>query len=97
MARLENGGRSACPKALVRVACQVLPRDLVATLLRNDIFTAKTMRQWHWLLIILILGCVPAFARTDVNDIHVPTRQVDAPKEAPKQDLLASTTEMKTH
>ena len=55
------------------------------------------MRPWQWLLILLALACVPAFAQTDVNDIHIQSREVEKPKEAPKEDLLASTTGMKTH
>ena len=98
MAPLENVGRSSRPEALVRCACQVLPWDPVATLRQNGPVTVKTMRPWQWLLLILILGCVPALAQTDVNDIHIPSRQVEAPKEAAKkEDLLASTTGMKTH
>ena len=55
------------------------------------------MRPWQWLPLILILASVPAFAQTDVNDIHIQPREVEKPTEAPKQDLLASTTGMKTH
>jgi Ca-activated chloride channel family protein len=98
MARLEDGRRSSRPTALVRCACQVLPWDPPATLLQKDAVTPKTMRPCQRLLIILALACVPAFAQTDVNDIHVQSHQVEKPKEAPKtEDLLASTTDMKTH
>jgi Ca-activated chloride channel family protein len=35
--------------------------------------------------------CVPAFAQTDVNDVHVEPRVVEKPPEAPKPDLLTTT------
>ena len=97
MARLEDGRRSSRPEALVRCACQVLPWDPVATLRRKYGLTPKTMRTWQRLLIPLVLACVPALAQTDVNDIHVQSHQVEKPKEAPKEDLLASTSGLKTH
>ena len=97
MARLEDGRGSSRPKALVRCACQVLAWDLAVTGRQQHPFTPKTMRPWQWLLILLALACVPAFAQTDVNDIHIQSREVEKPKEAPKEDLLASTTGMKTH
>jgi len=97
MARLEDGRGSSRPKALVRCACQVLAWDLAATQRQQHPFTPKTIRLWQWMLILLALACVPAFAQTDVNDIHIQSREVEKPKEAPKEDLLASTTGMKTH
>jgi len=97
MARLEDGRGSSRPKALVRCACQVLAWDLAATPRQQHPFTPKTIRPWQWMLILLALACVPAFAQTDVNDIHIQSREVEKPKEAPKEDLLASTTGMKTH
>ncbi len=97
MARLEDGRRSSRPEAPVRCACLVLPRDPYATLRQNDPWIPKTMRPWQLLLILLAIACVPAFSQTDVNDVHIQSREVEKPKEAPKEDLLASTTGMKTH
>jgi len=97
MARLEDGRRSSRPKALVRCACEVLPWDPTASLRREDLSTPRTMRPWKWFLFLLALACVPGFAQTDVNDVHIQSREVEKPKEAPKEDLLASTTGMKTH
>jgi len=97
MARLEDGRRSSRPEAPVRCARLVLPRDPSATLRQKYPVTPKSMCPWQWLLILLACVCVPAFAQTDVNDVHIQSREVEKPKEAPKEDLLASTTGMKTH
>ena len=97
MARLEDWRRSSCPAALVRCACQVLPWDPIGTLPQKKQLTPKTMRPWQWLLILLAFACIPAFAQTDVNDVHIQSHEVEKPKEAPKDELLASTTGMKTH
>jgi Ca-activated chloride channel family protein len=41
-------------------------------------------------LFALTSWCLPAFAQTDVNDVHVTPRVVEKPPEAPKPDLLTS-------
>jgi len=97
MARLQDGRRSSRPEALVRIACQVLPWDLAVSLRRNGPSNHSLMRSWHRLFLILVLASLPAFAQTDVDDIHVQSHQVEKPKEAPKDDLISSTTGMKAH
>jgi hypothetical protein len=77
MARLQDGRWSSHPMALVRSGCQVLPWDPTPVRLRKNHATAKL---WLWFSISLVtfawLG-VPAFAQTDVNDVHVTPREVE--------------------
>jgi Ca-activated chloride channel family protein len=56
------------------------------------------MRLW-FCLTLFVLAClnIPAFAQTDVNDVHVMPREVDKPPESPKPELLVSTTGLNTH
>ena len=99
MARLDDGRRSSRPKALVRIACKVLPRDPVANLRQKGPLTPKNMRPWLWLPLILAFACVSAFAQTtDVNDVHVQSHEIEKPKQASQKDnLITSTDGMKTH
>ncbi len=99
MARLDDGRRSSRPKALVRIGSQVLPRDPAVTLRPRAQLTPKNMRLWIWLPLILAFACVSAFAQTtDVNDVHVKSRELEKPKEASsKEDLLPSPDKLKTH
>jgi Ca-activated chloride channel homolog len=41
-------------------------------------------------LFVLTFWCVPAFAQTDVNDVHIDPRVVEKPPEAPKPDLITT-------
>jgi Ca-activated chloride channel homolog len=79
--------------ARVRNGCLVLPWDPTGTRLRKNPLTANWMRLW-FSLTVFILAClsIPAFGQTDVNDVHVLPREVDKPPEAPKADLVSSTT-----
>jgi Ca-activated chloride channel homolog len=59
----------------------------------------KSMRLWEGVVgILCLMMCLgaAAFAQTDmgVDDVHVPSRVVEKPKEAPKDDLVAKTTGM---
>jgi Ca-activated chloride channel family protein len=47
-------------------------------------------------LFALTSWCIPAFAQTDVNDVHIDPRVVEKPPEAAKQDLLTSSTTTST-
>jgi Ca-activated chloride channel family protein len=42
-------------------------------------------------LCALATFCFPAFAQTDVNDVHIDPRVVEKPPEAPKPDLITAT------
>ena len=49
------------------------------------------MRFWVCFVSTLLrsYACLfPAFAQTDVNDVHVMPREVEKPKDTPKPDLL---------
>jgi len=93
MARLDDRRHSSHPMARVRNGCLVLPWDPTGTQLRKNPLTANWMRLW-FSLTVFILAClsIPAFGQTDVNDVHVLPREVDKPPEAPKADLVSSTT-----
>jgi Ca-activated chloride channel family protein len=81
--------------ALVRSGCPVLTWDPSKTRLRQNSSTANSKLRWL-VLAFLALG-VPAFGQTDVNDVHVPPREVAKPAEPPKSDLLVSTAGLSAH
>jgi Ca-activated chloride channel homolog len=93
MARLRKakGRRSSRPEALFRSVCTGSAWNPSQAGLRKNL-------SWLWCAAILgalsTVAClaVPAFGQTDVNDVHVLPREVEKPKEAPKPDLVASTT-----
>src|ERR1700751_2317091 len=93
MARLKDRRHSSHPMARVRSGCLVLPWDPTGTQPRKNSLTASWMRLW-FSLTVFILAClsIPAVGQTDVNDVHVLPREVDKPPEAPKADLVSSTT-----
>ena len=101
MARLDGWRRSSRPKALVRTACPVLPWDPTPAL-RNKIPRLLTStRLYSWFVLLLVMACLPAFAQTDVNDVHVQPREVqkpevEKPKEVASQNLV-STEGLTTH
>jgi Ca-activated chloride channel family protein len=97
MARLDDGRWSSHPMAVLRCGCLVLPWDPTQPQLRKNSSTANCMRLWLSLT-LFVLAClsVRAFGQTDVNDVHVLPREVDKPPDAPKPNLLASTTGLST-
>jgi Ca-activated chloride channel homolog len=114
MARLhkDEGRWSSRPEALVSVCCfglassgcWVLPWDPARTRLRKNLSSPQLIRQSTWLVLtvfVLAFWCVPAFAQTDVNDVHIEPRErppeVAKPTDPPKPDLIASTTGMTAH
>ncbi len=97
MARLYVGRWSSHPMALVRSGCQVLPWDPTSARLRKN---PATTNLWLWLSLSLVAFawlCVPAFAQTDVNDVHVTPREMEKSPEPPKPELLATTTGLSAH
>src|SRR5689334_19207777 len=97
MARLsgDEGRRSSHPMALVRSGCPVLPWDPTPTFLRQNLILGNSMQLFKRLaLISCAIGCLSlgAFGQTDVNDVHVATREVEKPADAAKDDLISSTT-----
>src|SRR5579863_5021985 len=93
MARLTQGRRSSRPTALVRAACSVLPWD-PAQLLPGKQFGSILVQLAQGLAVALLLGlALPPWAQTGVNDVHIEPREIEKPKEEPKPDLMASTTD----
>jgi Ca-activated chloride channel family protein len=104
MARLpgSEGRWSSRPEMLVRDVCRggwVSPGDPTYWLRKNPVSVncARLNRIGLFAVCVLALfaltlWCVPAFTQTDVNDVHVAPRVVEKPPEAPKPDLLTSTT-----
>jgi Ca-activated chloride channel family protein len=95
MARLsrEEWRWSPRPEALVRSGCRVLPWDPAYRLLRQN------LRSFHAIgtsLALVLCGFVclglPAWAQTDVNDVHVQPRELEKPITPPKSDLVETTT-----
>ncbi len=93
MARLDDRRHSSYPMARVRGGCLVLPWDPTKTQLCKNPSTANWLRLWFSLTVfVLVCLSVPAVGQTGVNDVHVLPREVDKPPEAPKADLVSSTT-----
>ena len=91
MARLMVRRRSSCRRGRVRSGCAVQLWEPTSTRLCQ-------IARAGLLLIFVIASCLlnsltlPLFAQTDVNDVHVPAREVakSAPAdEVPKQNLLS--------
>jgi len=93
MARLIGRRRSSRPKALARNGSPVLPWDSTRLLLRKS--PSALSGRWLSCLVVafLALGGLPAFSQTDVNDVHVQSREV----EKVKDDIVASTPNLTTH
>ena len=99
MARLDEGRRSFRPEALVRRGCAV-PRDRVTVVRRTYRIALGSRLPQYLLLAVTAFACFCISARaqtTDVNDVHVQPREVEKPKEAPKQDLVANTGGLSAH
>src|SRR5579885_1038386 len=78
-------GRSPRPQALVRIVSSALFRD---PFLKSLCFLAVS--------IVLCAG-LPAFGQTDVNDVHIQPRELEKPKEAPKEELASKTNGLNAH
>jgi len=93
MARLDEGRWSSRPVALVRSSCSVLCPDQGLARRRTH-RTAWNLSLSHFLLLTLTACtcfCLSAWAQTtDVNDVHVQPREVEKPKEAPKEELVTT-------
>jgi Ca-activated chloride channel homolog len=90
MARLNEGRRSSRPEAPVRTRSSVLPRD-PAKHVRHE---GLTFPAAAFSLFLAFVGLVwltqAAAAQTDVNDIHVQQREVEKPKEPPKENVVST-------
>jgi len=100
MARLSEWRWSSRPTAKVRSGSTVLPWDPIETLLRKSPSASPFGRPASWLLLALLALCcagVPAYAQTDVNDVHIQPREVEQPKEPVKETLVTSAANLNTH
>ena len=102
MARLSRskGRWSSRREALVRSGSSVLPWDPTKVVLRPSVSIYNSFRFLEVLLLTIwafVFLAVPALGQTDVNDVHVVPREVAAPKEAPKQDLVTSNSGLNAH
>jgi len=91
MARLNEGRWSPRPEAPVRSGFTVLAWDTVCSLLQKSRFPKQL--SLYALLAFACLACLnrPTSAQTDVNDIHVQSREVEKPKEPPKENVVTTT------
>jgi len=97
MARLGKRRRSSRPKASVRSGSPVLAWDPTPSLLRKKDSSTSRPFWIAFLATLVCLACLPSFAQTDVNDVHIEPREIEKPKDAPKQDLLATTPNLTAH
>lgn len=90
MARLDEGRRSPRPEALVRSGITVPAWDSSKAVRQKSRIPSDLGRG----VLIAVVGfvCLPlaSFAQTDVNDIHVQPRQVEKPKEPPKENVVST-------
>jgi Ca-activated chloride channel family protein len=99
MARLrgDEGRWSSRPEVVVREVRSggwVSPWDPTYGWLRKN---HPSLNCLGMILVAFTFMCIPGFGQTDVNDVHVDPRVVEKAPEAPKQDLLASTTGLSAH
>ena len=90
MARLNEGRRSSRPQAPVRTRSSVLPRDPAKHVRHKGL----TLPAAVFSLLLAFVGFVcltqATFAQTDVNDVHVQKREVEKPKEPPKENVVST-------
>jgi Ca-activated chloride channel family protein len=98
MARLNEGRWSPRPEALVRTGCAVNPRDPSSVRGQNRL--ASSFLVFRFLLVLTSVAClcISGVAQTtDVNDVHIQPREVEKPKEAPKQELVPNPGGLSAH
>jgi Ca-activated chloride channel homolog len=90
MARLDEGRRSPRPEALVRSGITVPAWDASKAVRQKSRIPSDLGRG----VLLAVMGFVcltlASFAQTDVNDIHVQPRQVEKPKEPPKENVVST-------
>ncbi len=99
MARLNDRRRSSS-EALVRTVCPGSPPNPTTIGLRQKPRLGNSMRPRNWVLFsVCVLFCLslPSFGQTEVNDVHVLPREIEKPKESPKQELVSTTSGLNAH
>jgi Ca-activated chloride channel family protein len=100
MARLNDRRWSSRPETPVRIPRPVSAPNPITIELRQKPRLGNSMRLWNPILLalcVLLCLCLPSVGQTDVNDVHVLPRQVEKPKEPPRQDLVSSTSGLSAH
>jgi Ca-activated chloride channel family protein len=100
MARLNDRRRSSRPEAPVRIPLPGSDPNPITIGLRHKPMLRNSMRLWYPIFLavcVLFCLCLPSVGQTDVNDVHVLPREVEKPKEPPKQDLVSSTSGLSAH
>jgi Ca-activated chloride channel homolog len=82
MARLDKGFGFPPPSALVRSSFHRFAQNLPQKF--------SQMAAWAVTLVAACLLIAPAFAQTDVNDVHVMPREVEKSKDAPPEQLTSN-------
>jgi len=99
MAR-QNDRRRSSPEALVRTVRPGSPPNPTTIGLRQKPRLGNSMRPRNWVLFsVCILFCLslPSLGQTEVNDVHVLPREIEKPKEPPKQELVSTTSGLNAH
>jgi Ca-activated chloride channel family protein len=69
-------------------------------MLRKSHSASPFGRSTSWLFLALLAlysAGVPAYAQTDVNDVHIQPREVEQPKDTVKETLVTSAANLNTH
>jgi Ca-activated chloride channel family protein len=100
MARLIDGRRSSRPEALVRSVCPGSAPNPITMGLRHKPRSGNSMRLSNGIFLsvcALLSLCLASFGQTEVNDVHISPREVEKPKEPPKQGLVSSNSGLSGH
>jgi len=89
MARLDGGRWSPRPEALVRSGITV-PAWGSSKAARQKNILSNLGRRGLLVLAGLVCLALTSFAQTDVNDVHIQPREVEKPKEPPKQNVVST-------
>src|SRR5437868_1751497 len=84
--------RSSNPKASDRDGSPVLSRDPIPTVLRKNAFSVRILSSVLSALFACAWVSNAALAQTtDVNDVHIQPRELEKPKDPPKEKLVSTT------
>jgi len=90
--------RSCDPKASARSGAPVLVRDLIPAVLRKIARTTRVRSSVG--LTVLAFACLSLAAKsqtTDVNDVHIQTREIEKPKNVAPPNLVSPTNNLSAH
>ena len=90
MARLNEGRRSSRPEAPVRSGFTVLARDPAQAVRKNGLISLSPVLYAVLALASFVCVNLRALAQTDVNDVHIKAREVEKPKEPPKENVVTT-------